>query len=202
MRRGKALLNLRLICEPEFVGDVREREELLAAGITVNSAAEIRALFAEYQAAGVDFFRTLKQEPWGAPEPPSCATPTATCCRLAGQRGDHGDLSLDQIGRHFRQPLGLPIRPAIVDQHGLLVDKSGIAQPLEEALQPAGVLRRGSGMQEADRRHRLLRTREGRSKDDRATDASGKSPALHDVPDMTGSDATILLGLRIGKLKP
>ena len=66
VRRGKALLNLRLICEPVFVGDVREREELLAAGITVNSAAEIRALFAEYQAAGVDFFRTLKQEPWGA----------------------------------------------------------------------------------------------------------------------------------------
>ena len=66
VRRDKALLNLRLICEPVFVGDVREREELLAAGITVNSAAEIRALFAEYQAAGVDFFRTLKQEPWGA----------------------------------------------------------------------------------------------------------------------------------------
>ena len=66
VRRGKALLNLRLICEPVFVGDIREREELLAAGITVNSAAEIRALFAEFQAAGVDFFRTLKQEPWGA----------------------------------------------------------------------------------------------------------------------------------------
>ena len=66
VRRDKALLNLRLICEPVFVGDVREREELLAAGITVNSAAEIRALFAEFQAAGVDFFRTLKQEPWGA----------------------------------------------------------------------------------------------------------------------------------------
>ena len=66
VRRGKALLNLRLICEPVFVGDIREREELLSAGITVNSAAEIRALFAEFQAAGVDFFRTLKQEPWGA----------------------------------------------------------------------------------------------------------------------------------------
>ena len=66
VRRGKALLNLRLICEPVFVGDIREREELLAAGITANSAAEIRALFAEFQAAGVDFFRTLKQEPWGA----------------------------------------------------------------------------------------------------------------------------------------
>ena len=66
VRRGRALLNLRLICQPVFVDGVREREELLSAAITVGSAAEIRALFAEFQAAGVDFFRPLKQEPWGA----------------------------------------------------------------------------------------------------------------------------------------
>jgi catechol 2,3-dioxygenase-like lactoylglutathione lyase family enzyme len=66
VRRGKALLNLRLVCEPVFVGDVREREELLAAAFTVDSAAEIRQLFVEFQSAGVDFFRPLKQEPWGA----------------------------------------------------------------------------------------------------------------------------------------
>ena len=66
VRREKALLNLRLICEPVFVGDVREREELVSAGFTLSSAAAIRGLFAEYQAAGVDFFRPLKQEPWGA----------------------------------------------------------------------------------------------------------------------------------------
>ncbi len=66
VRREKALLNLRLICEPVFVGDVREREELVSAGFTLGSAAAIRALFAEYQSAGVDFFRPLKQEPWGA----------------------------------------------------------------------------------------------------------------------------------------
>jgi len=66
VRREKALLNLRLICEPAFVGDVREREELVAAGFTLSSAAAIRQLFAEFQAAGVDFFRPLKQEPWGA----------------------------------------------------------------------------------------------------------------------------------------
>ena len=52
--------------EPVFVGDVREREELVSAGFTLGSAAAIRALFAEYQEAGVDFFRPLKQEPWGA----------------------------------------------------------------------------------------------------------------------------------------
>ena len=66
VRREKALLNIRLICEPVFVGDVREREELVSAGFTLGRAAAIRTLFAEYQAAGVDFFETLKQKPWGA----------------------------------------------------------------------------------------------------------------------------------------
>jgi len=66
VKRGAAVLNLRLIRRPVFVDDIREREELLAASLTVGSAAEIRTLFAEFQAAGVDFFRPLKQEPWGA----------------------------------------------------------------------------------------------------------------------------------------
>ena len=30
------------------------------------TAWEIKQLFLDYQAAGVDFFRPLKQEPWGA----------------------------------------------------------------------------------------------------------------------------------------
>jgi uncharacterized glyoxalase superfamily protein PhnB len=34
--------------------------------MTVNSAAEIKRLFLDYQAAGVDFFRPLKLESWGA----------------------------------------------------------------------------------------------------------------------------------------
>jgi uncharacterized glyoxalase superfamily protein PhnB len=66
VRRDHARLNLRMVCEPVFVGDVREREQLLAASITVDSAAEIRQLFLDYQAAGVGFFQPLKQEPWGA----------------------------------------------------------------------------------------------------------------------------------------
>lgn len=66
VRRDNARLNLRMICEPVFVGDIREREQLLAASMTVDSAAEIRELFVHYQAAGVDFLQTLKQEPWGA----------------------------------------------------------------------------------------------------------------------------------------
>ena len=52
-----ARLNLPLVREPVFVGDIREREELLAASMTVDSAAEIKQLFLQYQEAGVDFFR-------------------------------------------------------------------------------------------------------------------------------------------------
>ena len=66
VKRDNAPINLRLVCEPVYVGDIREREELLGASLTVASAAEIKQLFLDYQAAGVDFFRTLKQEPWGA----------------------------------------------------------------------------------------------------------------------------------------
>ncbi|HTR87353.1 MAG TPA: VOC family protein [Reyranella sp.] len=66
VKRDKAFLNLRLVCEPVFVGDIREREHLLSATFTLDSAAELRQLFVQYQAAGVDFHQTLKQEPWGA----------------------------------------------------------------------------------------------------------------------------------------
>jgi catechol 2,3-dioxygenase-like lactoylglutathione lyase family enzyme len=64
--RDNARLNLRLVCEPVFAGDVREREHLLSASITVESADEVRQLFLSYQAAEVRFSQTLKKEPWGA----------------------------------------------------------------------------------------------------------------------------------------
>jgi uncharacterized glyoxalase superfamily protein PhnB len=66
VKRDVARLNLRLVCEPVFVGDIREREQLLSASMTVDSAAEIKQLFLQCQEAGVDFFQPLKQEPWGA----------------------------------------------------------------------------------------------------------------------------------------
>jgi len=64
--RDQARLNLRVVGEPVFAGDVREREGLLSASITVASADEIKQLFLSYQAAGVRFGQTLKKEPWGA----------------------------------------------------------------------------------------------------------------------------------------
>src|SRR5450432_3134798 len=64
--RDNARLNLRLVFEPVFVAEVREREHLLSASITVATANEIKQLFLIYQAAEVSFHQTLKTEPWGA----------------------------------------------------------------------------------------------------------------------------------------
>jgi catechol 2,3-dioxygenase-like lactoylglutathione lyase family enzyme len=66
VKRDRARLCLRLVCEPVFVGDIREREQLLSADFVVDTAAEIKELFREFQASGVDFFQKLKTEPWGA----------------------------------------------------------------------------------------------------------------------------------------
>lgn len=64
--RDNARLNLRMVREPVFVGDIREREQLLSASITVSNADHIKDLFKEFQSAGVQFHQTLKKEPWGA----------------------------------------------------------------------------------------------------------------------------------------
>jgi catechol 2,3-dioxygenase-like lactoylglutathione lyase family enzyme len=64
--RDNARLALRLVFEPVFAGDVRKREQLLSASITVGTANEIKQLFLNYQASGVSFLQVLKQEPWGA----------------------------------------------------------------------------------------------------------------------------------------
>lgn len=64
--RDRARLCLRLVREPVFAGDIREREQLLSAAITVDTAAEIKQLFLDYQAAGLRFHQTLQKQPWGA----------------------------------------------------------------------------------------------------------------------------------------
>ena len=64
--RDSAKLNLRLVCEPVFAGDIREREGLLSASVTVATTSELKQLFLDYQAAGVSFHQALKREPWGA----------------------------------------------------------------------------------------------------------------------------------------
>ena len=64
--RDHAHLALRVVSEPVFVGDIREREHLLSASITVATPDEIKQLFLSYQAAEVRFHQPLKKEPWGA----------------------------------------------------------------------------------------------------------------------------------------
>jgi uncharacterized glyoxalase superfamily protein PhnB len=64
--RDHARLNLRLVHEPVFASDIRKREHLLSASITVATANEIKQLSLSYRAAGVSFHQALKKEPWGA----------------------------------------------------------------------------------------------------------------------------------------
>jgi catechol 2,3-dioxygenase-like lactoylglutathione lyase family enzyme len=63
--RDRALLALRMVCEPVFT-DIRGREQLLSASLTVATADEIKQLFLSFQATGVRFQQALKKEPWGA----------------------------------------------------------------------------------------------------------------------------------------
>ena len=65
MRDG-ARLNLRCVEGAVIDPGLRDREQLLAASLTVATAEAIKQLFLEFQAAGVTFFQTLKREPWGA----------------------------------------------------------------------------------------------------------------------------------------
>lgn len=64
--RAGAKLNLRCVASPVINGELRDREDLLSATITVATAPEIKALFLEFQSAGVTLHQTLRKEPWGA----------------------------------------------------------------------------------------------------------------------------------------
>jgi catechol 2,3-dioxygenase-like lactoylglutathione lyase family enzyme len=64
--RDGAALNLRWVDRPMIDAQLREREDLLSAAMTVSTTDEIKLLYLEFQAAGVSFHRALKREPWGA----------------------------------------------------------------------------------------------------------------------------------------
>ena len=64
--RDNARLALRFMDEPFFVEDIRQREGLLSASITLASADEIKRLFLAYQAADVPLAQSLRNEPWQA----------------------------------------------------------------------------------------------------------------------------------------
>jgi uncharacterized glyoxalase superfamily protein PhnB len=66
VKRDAARINLRCVEQPVINAELRDREQWLSASLTVATSEEIKALFLEYQAAGVTFFQTLKREPWAA----------------------------------------------------------------------------------------------------------------------------------------
>jgi catechol 2,3-dioxygenase-like lactoylglutathione lyase family enzyme len=64
--RDNARLALRHMDESFFAEDVRQRESLLSASITLATAAEIKQLFLAFEAADVPFAQPLRNELWGA----------------------------------------------------------------------------------------------------------------------------------------
>ena len=64
--RDNARLALRSMDVHFFAEDVRQREGLLSASITLATVDEIKQLFLAYQAAGVPFAQSLRDEPWQA----------------------------------------------------------------------------------------------------------------------------------------
>ena len=64
--RDNARIDFRFVGEPVFAADVRKRENLLSATVTVATTKDIKQLFLDYQAAGVQLHQPLKKEPWGA----------------------------------------------------------------------------------------------------------------------------------------
>lgn len=56
-------INLRLVCEPVFAGDIRQREDLYGAMIGVSG---VKALYGAFKVAGAVFHQGLKRHPWGA----------------------------------------------------------------------------------------------------------------------------------------
>lgn len=60
--RDSARIHLRLVRESPFVAGIAERERLICAFLEVN---DIKSLYAEYVAAGVESLGRLEKEPWG-----------------------------------------------------------------------------------------------------------------------------------------
>ena len=64
--RDNARLALRQMDDSFFEEDIRHRESLLSASITLATADEIKQLFLAYQAADVPLAQPLRDEPWQA----------------------------------------------------------------------------------------------------------------------------------------
>lgn len=66
VRRDGARINLRSVDRPVIDPDLRDREGLLSATVTVGTGDHLKQLFVEFQTAGVSVVQPLRKEPWGA----------------------------------------------------------------------------------------------------------------------------------------
>src|SRR5260370_6036295 len=66
VKRDRARLCLRLVCEAVFVGDILEPEQLLSADFVVDTVSDSKELFREFLSFVVIFFPLLKTSPWCA----------------------------------------------------------------------------------------------------------------------------------------
>lgn len=61
--RDAARIDIRATDMPVFVGDIREREQLISAVMVVQN---VKALFEEVRGRGAEFYQELTKHPWGA----------------------------------------------------------------------------------------------------------------------------------------
>lgn len=64
--RDNVLLALRHVDESVYDEEIRRREDLLSASITLATAQGLDQIFQEFRAAAVPFHQALRTEPWGA----------------------------------------------------------------------------------------------------------------------------------------
>ena len=120
-------------------------------------------------------------------------------------RGDHGDLSANQVGRQRRQPIHLTLRPAVFDRHVLALDIAGVFEALAECAQTVRVrVVSRCGVEESDQRHRrLLRPRHERPCHRRAAEKANELTSPH-YPHPSSGDSIVsartstLIGAEIG----
>jgi len=74
-------------------------------------------------------------------------------------RGDHGDLSANQIGRQRRQPIHLIFSPTVFDRQVFACDIARLFQGLMECAQIIRLREGRRGAEKTDHRHRRLRAR-------------------------------------------
>lgn len=66
VRRDAARIALRCVSGPVFHGDVRERQELMAASIEVDHLDTLRELYERARITGAFISRKIEAKPWGA----------------------------------------------------------------------------------------------------------------------------------------